>query len=56
MTVRVDRYLAHPPERVWRALTDTDPDDPLQRRTYAAFDEGRRSHLMGRLEEVPVTG
>jgi uncharacterized protein YndB with AHSA1/START domain len=23
-TIRVDQYLAHPPPKVWRALTDSD--------------------------------
>jgi uncharacterized protein YndB with AHSA1/START domain len=133
-TIRVDQYLAHPPPKVWRALTDSDliarwlmpndfapvvghqftfrtdprprqgfdgvvhcevlavdpqrllrwtwrgggldtmvtwtlaaegrgtrlflehsgfdPDDPLQRRTFAILDGGWRSHVWRRIEQV----
>jgi uncharacterized protein YndB with AHSA1/START domain len=55
ITINVDEFLAHPPARVWAALTE--PDllarwDPVQIRTAGILGQGWRSHLFRRLSEL----
>jgi uncharacterized protein YndB with AHSA1/START domain len=62
--IRTDSFFPHPPEKVWRALTDPEvlaswlmpEDDPHQQATMRILGGGWAGHLARRLGHALASG